>query len=141
MKDINKQKTNEMFSMPRLERPKSLVLVGPSRIGKTSWARSLGPHAYVATSWDMSAFDSPFTYVVFDDIPWQNLSHYAKAFFGCQRDFSVSDKYRKKKRISGGVPCIYSINDEDYSEDCRLFCTGNWGKENIVVIHVHNKLY
>lgn len=127
--------------MPRLERPKSLVLVGPSRIGKTQWARCLGAHAYVATTWDLAAFDSDFTYVVFDDVPWDNFKHYAKAFFGCQRDFSVSDKYRKKKRISGGVPCIYLVNPEDYSEDMRLFVTGNWGKENIEVIYVYNKLY
>lgn len=127
--------------MPRLERPKSLVLVGPSRIGKTSWARSLGLHAYVATSWDLSSFDSHFDYVVFDDVPWANLSHYAKAFFGCQRDFSVSDKYRKKKRISGGVPCIYCVNNEDFTQEAIAFCTGNWGKENIEVVYVFNKLY
>lgn len=127
--------------MPRPERPKSLVLIGPSRIGKTQWARSLGSHAYVATTWDLSSFDSPFSYVVFDDVPWTNFAHYAKAFFGCQRDFSVSDKYRKKKRITGGVPCIYCVNPEDVSEDMQKFLRSNWGEENVMVVNLYNKLY
>jgi len=127
--------------MPRLERPKSLVLVGPSRLGKTQWARCLGQHAYVATTWDLSSFDSRFDYVVFDDVPWDNFKHYAKPFFGCQRDFSVSDKYRKKKRISGGVPCIFLVNPEDYTEDMHKFCKSDWGTQNIVVVTIYNKLY
>lgn len=127
--------------MPRIERPKSLVLVGTSRLGKTVWARSMGPHAYVATTWDLSSFDKPFNYVVFDDVPWSNFAHYAKAFFGCQRDFSVSDKYRKKKRISGGVPCIYLCNPEDVSRDMMDFVLNNWGQQNIVMVNLENKLY
>lgn len=124
-----------------MERPKSLVLCGPSRIGKTQWARSLGIHAYVATSWDLSSFDSNFDYVVFDDVPWSNFAHYAKAFFGCQRDFSVSDKYRKKKRISGGVPCIYLCNPEDYTREMGTFLDSDWGRQNAVVLNVYDKFY
>lgn len=127
--------------MPRVERPKSLVLVGASRLGKTQWARSLGPHAYVATTWDLSSFDHYFNYVVFDDVPWKNFEHYAKAFFGCQRDFSVSDKYRKKKRISGGVPCIYLANPEDFAGACQEFCLTNWGQQNVQIVFLNNKLY
>lgn len=128
-------------SQPRPERPKSLILIGPTRLGKTSWARSLGPHAYVATSWDLSSFNNYFSYVVFDDVQWKNLAHYAKAFFGCQRDFSVSDKYCKKKRISGGVPSIYCVNPEDVTHELREFFLSNWGQQNIEVISVSNKLY
>lgn len=101
----------------------------------------MGPHAYVATTWDLSSFDFYYNYVVFDDVPWSNFSHYAKAFFGCQRDFSVSDKYRKKKRLSGGVPCIYLCNPEDVTKEMQDFILSNWGQQNIVMVNLVNKLY
>lgn len=127
---------------PRPERPRSLVLVGPSRLGKTVWARGLGSHAYVATSWDLSSFDRHFTsYVVFDDIPWASFSHYAKAFFGGQRDFTVSDKYRKKKRLAGGWPCIFLCNPEDFSFDMGVFLASDWGRQNVDVVRIEDKLF
>lgn len=110
-------------------------------MGKTEWARCLGPHAYVATSWDLTAFDQPYQYVVFDDVPWEPFERYAKAFMGAQRDFSVSDKYRKKKRLSGGVPCIYLLNPEDFTPSCQAFVHSAWGRENVDVIEIFNKLF
>lgn len=136
-----------MNRLPRVERPKSLVLVGASRLGKTQWARSLGDHAYIANIWDLSAFDSiPDTfwnagYVVFDDINWESIKHSAKSWFGAQRDFSVSDKYRKKKRIVGGVPTIFLCNPDAYSGELSNFVEGEWGRENITVIMLECRLY
>lgn len=122
---------------------KSLILCGPSRIGKTQLARALGPHAYVSTSWDLSAFDSDYDYIVFDDVKFEVIKHYAKAFFGCQKDFTVSDKYRKKKRLSGGVPLIFCCNPEDVSDDFNSFIQSSWGRENIFMITFpfNTKLY
>lgn len=135
------------FRSPRPERPRSLVLVGTSRLGKTQWARSLGEHAYVANQWNLDSFDGlsssfwDFGYVVFDDIEWESLRSSAKSWFGAQRDFSVSDKYRRKRRMKGGIPSILLVNPEEYSGPLCDFCNSSWGKENIDVIVLNNKLY
>lgn len=131
------------ISHPRPERMNSLILNGPSRIGKTQLARSLGTHAYVSTTWDLTAFDSPYDYIVFDDVKFENIKHYAKAFFGCQRDFTVSDKYRKKKRLAAGVPFIYCCNPEDISDDFNAFINSDWGRQNIYMLTIpfNTRLY
>lgn len=132
---------------PRPERPRSLVLVGASRLGKTQFARSLGEHAYVANQWDLGSFDGlsssfwSFGYVVFDDILWDTFKSSAKSWFGSQRDFSVSDKYKRKRRIPGGVPSIFLINPEDFNGPVSEFCNGPWGKQNIDIIFLNKTLY
>lgn len=80
-------------------------------------------------------------YVVFDDIGWDSIKGTAKSWFGAQRDFTVSDKYRRKRRMPGGVPCIFLINPDAYVSDCYNFITGAWGVENIDVVWLQNKLY
>lgn len=121
--------------------------MGPSRYGKTQWARSLGRHAYIANMWDLSAFDSLSDdfyrdgYVVFDDINWDTIKSSAKSWFGAQRDFSVCDKYRQKKRILGGIPCIYLCNPDAYRDDLFNFVRGDWGIHNITVVELTEKLY
>lgn len=135
------------YRLPRNERPKSLLLIGPSRLGKTQWARSLGEHVYIANMWDLGALDginSDFWhngYIVFDDIEWDSIKSSAKSWFGAQRDFSVSDKYRRKRRIPGGIPCIFLLNPDAYINDCKDFVLGSWGRENIKVVSIENKLY
>lgn len=129
------------LDLPRLERPKSLFLISPSRFGKTKWARSLGNHAYIANQWDLSAFEGKGDdfwvngYVVFDDVSWDSFKHSAKSFCGCQQDFSVSDKYKRKQRLVGGIPCIVLLNpDAPDFDEWRTFYLSDWGRQNIVNI-------
>lgn len=134
-------------SAPRQERPQSLVLCGPSRLGKTQFARSLGPHVYIANMWDLGAFDGlketfwQHGYVVFDDIEWTSIASSAKSWFGAQADFSVSDKYRRKRRIRGSLPLIFLINPDAWCGDLRSFVTGPWGQKNISFVNINDKLY
>jgi len=97
--------------------------------------------------WDLGGLDGLSAdfwhngYIVFDDIDWDSIKSSAKSWFGSQRDFSVSDKYRRKRRIPGGIPCIYLCNPDAYNGDFYTFVNGPWGSENIRVITVNNKLY
>ncbi|XP_075091922.1 uncharacterized protein LOC142172058 [Nicotiana tabacum] len=52
------------------DRPLSLILEGPSRTGKTAWARSLGVHNYIIGHLDFNAksYSNYVTYNVIDDI-------------------------------------------------------------------------
>lgn len=97
--------------------------------------------------WDLSALDGlPNTfwqhgYIVFDDIDWDSIKSSAKSWFGAQRDFSVSDKYRRKRRVPGGLPCIFLINPDAYNGDLYSFVNGNWGRQNIDYVQITDKLY
>lgn len=92
----------------------------------------------MANQWNVNALDGiQFSdYIVFDDIAWDNLKSSVKSFMGGQRNFSVTDKYRKKCILDGGWPCIYLFNPEDFTEEAKQFCNGDWGKLNCVVVYI-----
>jgi len=125
----------------------SLVLGGPSRLGKTQWARSLGDHAYIANMWNLDAFNNKPTsfwtngYVIFDDINWDSLKGSAKSWFGAQTNFSVSDKYRHKRTIPGGIPAIYLCNKEDFAGDAWEFFRSPWAQLNVMQVWITEPLF
>lgn len=59
--------------LPKADRPKTLVVWGPSRTGKTSWARSLGHHTYLGFAWAIKEVDRSCDYIVIDDIDMTNF--------------------------------------------------------------------
>lgn len=116
-------------------RRKSLILVSPTRFGKTEWARSLGKHHYFNGMVNFKKwFNSPeLEYVIFDDIEWDNVKSFKKQWFGCQREFEVTDKYMPKKTIKYGVPLIYLCND------CPPLDA--WMLGNVVVVELTSPLF
>nr|AFD63058.1 replication associated protein [Chickpea chlorosis virus-E] len=93
-------------------RRNSLYICGPTRTGKTSWARSLGRHNYFNGGVDFTTYDTNATYNIIDDIPFKFCPNW-KQLVGSQKDFTVNPKYGKKKRIKGGIPCIILVNNDD----------------------------
>ncbi|ANO40459.1 replication associated protein [Sugarcane striate virus] len=110
-------------------RKQSLYIVGPSRTGKTTWARSLGTHNYWQNNIDFSSYDIAADYNVIDDIPFKFCPCW-KQLVGCQIDFTVNPKYCRKRRIKGGIPSIILCNyDEDWlqkmTEDQKDYFNAN----------------
>ncbi|QKQ15092.1 AC1 [Calystegia hederacea geminiviridae] len=72
----------------RPDRPISLILEGPSRVGKTVWARSLGPHNYLCGHLDLSpkVYSNNAWYNVIDDVNPHYLKHF-KEFIGAQKNW------------------------------------------------------
>lgn len=99
------------FDGQRTPENKSLWLWGPSRVGKTVLARSLGQHWYMQSMWNSTCLDENAAYGVMDDIPWETMKHNYKAMMGMQKDVTVTDKYRKKSVYKGGKPVIIISND------------------------------
>lgn len=66
-------------------RPKSLVLEGDSRTGKTLWARALGKHNYLSGHLDLNdkVFSLDAEYNIIDDVDPHYLKHF-KEFMGAQ---------------------------------------------------------
>ncbi|BAG68461.1 AC1 protein [Sweet potato leaf curl virus] len=102
---------NVMDSAARPDRPISIVIEGPSRIGKTVWARSLGPHNYLCGHLDLSpkVYSNSAWYNVIDDVNPQYLKHF-KEYMGAQKDWQSNCKYGKPVQIKGGIPTIFLCN-------------------------------
>lgn len=94
-------------------RGKSLFLGGPTRTGKTAWARSLeGEHVYWNGLINADTWNEKAKYIVIDDFDWTYFPC-KKQLIGCQHEFTLTDKYRKKRRISNwGKPCIFIFNPD-----------------------------
>lgn len=129
------------FDHPRPERPKSLVIISDSRYGKTQWARSLGAHVYWNSYYSLDSFDTSRDYIVIDDLTWERIPAW-KALFGSQREFVLTDKYRKKSCFKNwGKPAIFCINhDCDYRRG-RSRDELRWLNENVVFCELNNKLF
>ncbi|EDR01461.1 uncharacterized protein LACBIDRAFT_333195 [Laccaria bicolor S238N-H82] len=126
------------YEMKKHERPKALIIWGPSRTGKTEWARSLGPHSYHNFQMNGSEFDeNKASYIVLDDIDPASFPQY-KCWLGAQREFTLNEKYCKKRRVVWGGPAIWLSNSNplDYSSWDQ-----NWLQANSVIVHLDHNLY
>ncbi|XP_039144875.1 uncharacterized protein LOC120282184 [Dioscorea cayenensis subsp. rotundata] len=131
-------------------RPISLIVEGPSRIGKTAWARSLGKHNYICGHLDFNpaTYQQDVLYNVIDDVSpaYLRLKHW-KELIGCQRDWQTNCKYGKPIRIKGGIPSIILCNpgnDSSYKEYLdKLENTGlrDWTLKNAKFEFLDNPLF
>jgi len=109
------------------DRPLSLILEGPSRTGKTAWARSLGVHNYISGHLDFNikSYSNNVSYNVIDDVSptYLKLKHW-KELIGAQHDWQTNCKYGKPVQIKGGVPSILLCNPGEGSENLQLLYMG-----------------
>lgn len=124
------------------DRPLSLVLIGTTRTGKTSWARSLGEHMYFNGYFNLDLWNPNAKYAIFDDFDrdGKKLEEYFpqwKQWFGAQEEFTVTDKYRKKMSIKWGKPIIFISNNEI---DCSSK-TLDYIRKNSIRVNVYNDFY
>lgn len=99
-------------------RPKPLVIIGESRIGKTEWALSFGRPGIMSTNWNVDALTKPdMTHLVLNDINLKKFPN-AKDFAGCQRYITVSGKWREDRTIDFSLPVIWTCGyDNNVMED------------------------
>ncbi|QBO56213.1 replication-associated protein [Maize streak dwarfing virus] len=128
----------------RQHRPRSLYIVGPTRTGKTTWARSIEPlrHNYWQFTIDFLRYNNEARYNVLDDIPFKFCPCW-KQLVGGQKDYTVNPKYARKTQIKGGIPSIILVN---YDEDWLKVMTPaqlDYFYDNCVVyqMELHEKFY
>jgi len=121
-------------------RVKSLILWGPSRTGKTAWARSIGRHCYFNAYFSLSEFilgQDTAEYAIFDDlVDFDKWTTY-KQWIGCQHQFILTDKYMPKSSITWGKPCIVLMNKSPAS----LAWDYDWIQANAYIVNVQTTLY
>lgn len=116
-------------------RPKSLILWGPTRTGKTALARSLGQHMYFNGLFNIDDWNPDAKYAIFDDFfDWSKFSQY-KQWLGAQHQFTATDKYRKKRTLIWGKPCILLSNQLPGFGDM------DWVRSNCFILNVMGPLF
>nr|AMB61296.2 REP [Pepper huasteco yellow vein virus] len=129
-------------------RPLSLVVEGPSRTGKTLWARSLGPHNYICGHMDLSPkiYSNNAWYNVIDDIPPHYVKHF-KEFMGAQRDWQSNCKYGKPIQIKGGIPTIFLCNPgpqssyKEYLNEEKNRSLNDWVQKNAIYVTIEEAIF
>lgn len=100
---------------PLDNRPKGLVVISPSRFGKTDLMLAFGSCSYIPNIWNMDQWNSAAAFTIFDDMDpgnddkGLNFTWY-KGFFGAQRAIDITDKYRPKRTVNNGKPLIWLSN-------------------------------
>nr|WGT85325.1 hypothetical Rep protein [Beet curly top Iran virus] len=122
-------------------RPRSLYICGPSRTGKTQWARSLGRHHYMSgmvLDWSLYDIDHT-TYHIIDDIRYQKIQQELfKSIIGCNEDYSVWIKHKPNLVIPGGRPCIAITNPDMDWIPCMSESMKDWFYANCDVYYLAN---
>lgn len=125
------------------------MVVGPTRLGKTEWARSLGRHIYMCGLFNLSVWDDEAEYLVIDDISFEHWGGSRKALWGAQKELTLTDKFARKRAVKWGKPMIVLCNDGDdfrYLLDKRdrpilRNAELQWYKDNTVIVEVTVPLY
>ena len=137
---------DEVFGPNPPDRPKTLILVGPTRMGKTQWSRSLGNVCYWENMIDLRLLRirdnaTPKEYIVLSDVPKNKIGdrwvweHYDALFKG-QEDLTMTDKYVPKQMFRWGKPFIYLCNTFDYND---IYDTPY--AANFVVVEINEPLF
>lgn len=95
--------------------------------------------------YDLAEYRLDADYVVFDDIPMQNV-HAIKCWVGSMGQFTDTDKYKKKTRIQWGPhKCCIILCNPDAGSDWRYHemwkSNQSWFDENILVVEIDSPLY
>lgn len=119
----------------KTERAKCLIVVGPTRLGKTNWARSLGTHMFWRGNVAYGDWVQSSKYIVIDDVPWKFVPQ-KKSILTQMGDVTLTDKYVRKLTVMNDKPAIFLSNETpDFEDDA------NYWKENSVIVHITDKMY
>lgn len=125
----------------RLEhRPKGLVLIGPSRTGKTSLISCLGDFSYFKNIWSLDCWEGKTPFTVMDDMDagdeGKGLSFcWYKPFFGSQDAITVTDKFKPKEDIYNGKPLIW-LNNYPIDETFKSNIAQDYIKKNMEIVYI-----
>lgn len=112
----------------------ALVLYGPTRMGKTQYARSLSPrHNYWKNALNLNNYDEGAELHIFDDLRNFNRLDY-KGWMGMD-DFTATGKYRREQTIKGGKPVIFCCNRLPKVDDL------DWWLRNTLRVYIDKKLF
>jgi len=116
------------------ERCRCLVLVGPTKLGKTAWARSLGHHMFWRLDVNFGEWDETAKYIVIDEIEWKYIPK-KKGLLTHMGDITINAKYKKTRNVCNNKPAIVIVNELDINEEQAYW------RENTTIVYVTDKLF
>lgn len=127
---------SNVLAEPKPDRWKVLILVGPTRLGKTRLVRAYGQHNYFAGQWTLDDYDERKQYTVYDDCDWTYIPAKKALLTGaCSTTAVVTDKYRTKKTIKV-LPTVWICNVlPDFGEEQEYWIG------NTVIVSIRERLY
>lgn len=130
---------------PLEKRPKGLVLIGPSRTGKTSLMSCLGNFSYFKNIWNLDCWEGRTAFTIMDDMDagdeGKGLSFcWYKPFFGAQEAITVTDKFKPKEDIYNGKPLIW-INNYKIEETFQSKTAQDYIDKNMYIIKLERPLF
>lgn len=91
---------------------------------------------YFNGMFNVDEWDDSVAYAIFDDFNDWSLWFTYKQFLGAQEEFVVTDKYRGKRTVKWGKPCVLLSNE------MPLFKDMNWVQVNCFIVDIlDNKLF
>lgn len=113
------------------DRPLLLILEGPSRSGKTEWAKSLVKNfVYIQSNTNIDTLDDNADLLIFDDIDWsiyKDRLEQLKSLFGAKGHCNLTDRYRPKSHhvikcpsivLCNSPPFFYTMDSKYWDENC-----------------------
>jgi len=94
---------------------------------------------YLCGQFNLDDWDDSAGYIVLDDFDVKFFPQW-KSFLGCQRCFVLTDKYRKKRTVQWGKPCIWLCNPE-YDPRGELGRHREWLELNCVFVRLEVPLF
>jgi hypothetical protein len=102
--------------LPSTGRKVPLLLIGPSRTGKTEWAESFGNPIIMTKRWNMAEVREGATHIVVNDVDVRSFGSggdsYWREVLGCQRMFSACDRYRPTEMLAWNLGCVWTCNKD-----------------------------
>lgn len=139
----------------KVSRAKCLFLIGPTKLGKSHWARTIvEPHTYFKGSFVSFCFLAnvrigmtnykecwnPLSkLLIFDDFDWDYLQQ-PKVVLTQAGEGTLTDKYTRKMKVIVNMPAIFIANDMPHSKGIDIGGDPYW-QANGVFVHVDQKLY
>lgn len=95
-------------------------------------------HDYHLNMFNLDDVDTSSEYAIFDDLMggFEFFKSY-KAWLGCQYEFTISDKYRRKQKIYWGKPSIWLTNDDPH---LSIHVDHDWLEKNCYIVYVGDTL-
>lgn len=127
------------------DRPRCLVLFGPTKTGKTEMMRALLPNAvYMRTNLSVETYlnkPKEADAVIYDDVSWYKFGEHAKAWLCAMGDNIMTDKYLKKVHLDMRLPAVYIINNDMFNIIKNDHEFDNYWLHNMIVCEVSTALY
>lgn len=95
---------------------------------------------YFCGQFNLDDWNDNATYIVLDDFNIKFFPQW-KSFFGAQKQFVLTDKYRKKRTVSWGRPLIFLCNPDLHPRGILSGFELEWMRANTDFVELNDPLF